>query len=167
MENKELERVSAENETRKHIDTVQMIMVILTNRLVIRALEHDKSKLDDAELDILAEYTPKLKGTTYGSDEYKRHLAAMKPMLDHHYAANRHHPEHFKHGVNDMNLLDLIEMICDWKAATLRHADGDIKQSLEINAERFGISGQLLRILENTVKTIESNWPVTWGLEKS
>ena len=31
---------------------------------------------------------------TYGSDEYKACLTEMKPALDHHYAANRHHPEH-------------------------------------------------------------------------
>lgn len=39
----------------------------------------------------------------------------------------------------------------DWKAATERHADGDILKSLEINRVRFGISDQLAQILQNTV----------------
>lgn len=56
--------------------------------------------------------------------------------------------------INGMNLFDLIEMIVDWYAATKRHNDGDIHKSLEINKERFGISDQLQRILENTVPWI-------------
>ena len=55
-----------------------------------------------------------------------------------------------------MNLIDLLEMICDWKAATLRHDDGDIYKSLEINHQRFGYSYQLHHILKNTVDWIEA-----------
>lgn len=59
-----------------------------------------------------------------------------------------------KRGINSMNLVDLIEMICDWKAAGMRHADGDIFRSLEINKERFGMSDQLFEILKNTAEFI-------------
>ncbi len=58
---------------------------------------HDRSKTESPEVECFDEYTPKLKGATYGSDEYKQWLAEMKPALDHHYAANRHHPEHRAH----------------------------------------------------------------------
>lgn len=58
-------------------------------------------------------------------------------------------------GVYGMNLIDLVEMLADWKAASLRHADGYIMTSLEINKARFGISDQLARILENTVRMME------------
>ena len=51
-----------------------------------------------------------------------------------------------------MTLVDLVEMLCDWAAATERHADGDIIKSLEINGERFGMTEQLATILENTVR---------------
>jgi hypothetical protein len=59
-------------------------------------------------------------------------------------------------GINGMTLIDLIEMLCDWKAAGLRHADGDIFRSIEINKERFGISEQLTQILENTAEFLNS-----------
>lgn len=59
-------------------------------------------------------------------------------------------------GVAGMSLLDLIEMLCDWKAATERHNDGSIARSLKINRERFNISDQLQSILENTAR--ELNW---------
>jgi hypothetical protein len=49
-----------------------------------------------------------------------------------------------------MNLIDLVEMLCDWKAASERHNDGNIRKSIEINASRFTISPQLVKILENT-----------------
>lgn len=120
----------------------------------MRAGEHDMSKLSSPEIEIFVEYTPKLAGSTYGSEEYKRFLTEMKPALDHHYAVNRHHPEHFDNGVNDMNLLDLLEMLCDWKAATMRHNDGDIVKSIEYNKDRFGLSDQLTQILMNSVNLL-------------
>ncbi|MEV6494393.1 DUF5662 family protein, partial [Actinoplanes sp. NPDC051633] len=89
-------------------------------------------------------------GRTYGSDEYKGSLEAMGEGLKHHYA--RHHPEHFPNGVNDMTLVVLVEMLADWKAATERHDDGNLRQSLEIQRERFGISDQLLAVLYNTAE---------------
>jgi DNA-binding response OmpR family regulator len=54
-------------------------------------------------------------------------------------------------GLNGMDLLDLMEMMADWKASTLRNKDGDISKSLEINKKRFGISDQLFDILNNTI----------------
>lgn len=57
-------------------------------------------------------------------------------------------------GANGMSLLDLIEMLCDWKAATERHTDGDLRKSLEINKTRFGLSDQLHSILTNTAKEL-------------
>jgi hypothetical protein len=116
-----------------------------------RAATHDESKLGPVEKPIFDEFTPKLKDCTYGSDEYKQYLEHMKVALDHHYANNQHHPEFWENGVNDMDLIDLIEMIFDWKAASERHADGDIMKSIKINQKRFGLSDQLVRILENTV----------------
>ncbi len=59
-------------------------------------------------------------------------------------------------GINGMSLLDLIEMLCDWKAAGERHADGSMERSLTINRERFKISPQLQSILENTAR--EMGW---------
>jgi hypothetical protein len=45
-------------------------------------------------------------------------------------------------------------MFCDWKAATQRMHDGNIRKSLEINKERFEMSEQLYKIFENTVKEL-------------
>jgi hypothetical protein len=140
--------------TYEHIHEVRCRMARAIHDLIERQKDHDLSKLDSPEVEIFDEYTPKLAGSTYGSDEYRSYLAGMKPALDHHYAANSHHPEHFPDGIRGMSLLDLLEMLCDWKAATLRHRDGDIRRSIEINQGRFGYSDELKQILLNTLAVI-------------
>lgn len=143
------------NETRKHIANVVKFANVFISLLQKRALEHDVSKTESPELELFTEYTDKLSSCTYGSEEYKQFLEHLKPALEHHYARNRHHPEHWKNGINDMDLVDIVEMFCDWKAATLRHNDGNILKSIEHNAKRFGISEQLAKIFENTAKLFE------------
>jgi hypothetical protein len=144
-------------ETIEHIRNVQNTIVGMINKIAERALLHDLSKIQPGELEYFDIYTPKLKGCTYGSDEYKQFLKELKPALDHHYAANRHHPEHFENGIRGMNLVDLVEMFCDWYAASKRHNDGDIMKSIAINQERFGYSDDLKAILENTFRDILEN----------
>ena len=139
-------------DTATHINTVRVFLAAIIYRLEQRRLEHDASKLQSPEKEMYDEFTPKLRDMTYGNEEYKACLAAMGPALTHHYENNSHHPEHFRNGVNGMSLLDLIEMLCDWKAAGLRHANGNLSESLKINKERFHMSDQLAEIFENTVR---------------
>ena len=54
-----------------------------------------------------------------------------------------------------MSLLDLVEMLADWKAAGMSHANGNMDASMEIDRKRFGISDQLFEILSNTVREME------------
>lgn len=56
-----------------------------------------------------------------------------------------------RYTLRGMNLVDVLEMLCDWKAASIRHNDGDILKSLEIQKTRFGISDELYQILRNTI----------------
>lgn len=142
-------------ETQRHIERVRHYIKFFTDRLTQRGIDHDKCKLESPEVEVFAEYTPKLAETTYGSSEYNQNLERMKVALDHHYAHSRHHPEHFEKGINDMNLIDIIEMLSDWKASTERQHDGNILKSIERNAQRFGYDDQLKRILLNTVKLFE------------
>lgn len=147
-----MKKYDSREDTLKHINKVIELGTVLVDDLMFRLENHDKSKLIPEEKTIFDEYTPKLKHSTYGSEEYKKFLKNMGVALKHHYENNRHHPEHFKNGIKDMTLIDLIEMVSDWKAATLRHNDGNIIKSIEINQERFGYSDEIKNILLNTVK---------------
>ena len=142
-------------ETQKHIENVRKFIRIVTDKLTQRGVDHDRLKCESPEVEIFTEYTPKLAQSTYGSDEYNTFLKEMNAALQHHYANYRHHPEHFDKGINDMNLIDLVEMICDWKAATLRHNDGNLLKSVEVNAKRFGMDDQLKQIFINTAKVLD------------
>lgn len=139
-------------DTWQHIHTVQAYLRQIVTDLQGRAHAHDQSKLVSPEVEVFDEYTPKLKDSTYGSDEYKSFLVGMGEGLAHHYAANDHHPEHFYGGIHAMHLGQLIEMLCDWKAATMRHADGDLARSIEQNAERFGYGDEIKGLLWATAE---------------
>jgi hypothetical protein len=141
-------------DTWEHIHAVQTFMGRIIRRLELRAHGHDQSKLVAPEREVFDEFTPKLKDSTYGSEEYKAFLGGMGEGLAHHYAENDHHPEHFPNGVQDMDLLQVVEMLCDWKAATLRHADGNLRRSIAQNAERFGYGSELERLLLNTAVSL-------------
>lgn len=151
-----IEQRAERDETRKHIARVSSLVSKCIKELLNRAEDHDSSKLDSPEMEIFAEYTPKLRSLTFGSEEYKDCLKEMNIAIEHHYANNRHHPEHFRDGINDMNLIDILEMLCDCKAASERQDNGNIRTSLEKIATRFGIEPQLQRILENTVELLFS-----------
>lgn len=87
-------RIDSRIDTYRHIQTVQRFMGRAIVDLIRRQQEHDQSKLVSPEVEVFDEFTPKLAGSTYGSEEYRGYLAAMKPAIEHHNAANSHHPEH-------------------------------------------------------------------------
>ena len=142
-------------DTKAHIAKVGENMGIIFLEIARRIQDHDASKLVDPEKSTFDKVTPQLKGSTYGSDEYKAFLSDMKPSLEHHYAHNRHHPEHFTNGIHDMTLVDIIEMFCDWCAATERHDDGNIGKSIDINKKRFNFDEDLACIFANTSQTYQ------------
>lgn len=145
-------------DTLAHIDRVRNLLEVCEHNLYQRGQRHDQSKLEEPEKSGFDACTIKLKNIPYGTEEYKAALAELKPVLDHHYTHNSHHPEYYKNGVDGMSIFDLMEMLMDWKAATERMKDGgDIWRSLEINEKRFGLSPQLVNILRNTV--VEMGWP--------
>ncbi|MBA3825026.1 MAG: hypothetical protein H0X24_14160 [Ktedonobacterales bacterium] len=121
--------------------------------LIWRSATHDDSKFDPAEFDAYADNLPNFDKATYGTEEYRAALARIKPAIAHHYQANRHHPEHFSDGINGMNLLDVLEMVCDWMAAAQCNPGGTL--NLEQQRERFGIDPQLFAIIQHTVEYLE------------
>ena len=70
---------------------------------------------------------------------------------------NRQQAEHTS-SINEMNLFDLIEMLVDWIAASKRHDDGNIAESLRYNKNRFFMGDQLAQIFKNTVPWIEDEF---------
>lgn len=99
----------------KHIHKVRALLCKVIEELDSRARLHDQSKLESPEKEIFGEFTPELAKVEYDSPEYKALLVKVKPAIDHHYAKNRHHPESHAKGIDDMNLIDIMEMLLTGK----------------------------------------------------
>lgn len=140
-------------DTKKHIEIIQKVFNdVIIPELEKRAEEHDQSKLTSPEKETYDEYIPLLKDTKFGTPEYNKLRDEMaKKGTKHHFDVNRHHPEHFKHGIKDMTLIDVLEMVCDWYAAS-QCSDTGFLPGLKANKERFGMSDELETIIENTYK---------------
>ena len=87
----------------KHKKSVKDKLCFLANEIIKRGDTHDSSKLISPEISwlIMMDKEPKYK---YGSKEYFDKLDRWSCFFKHHYQNNRHHPDHFINGVEDMNL---------------------------------------------------------------
>src|SRR4029077_13152266 len=75
-------------DTLTHIGEVRARLEVAIARLRKRQELHDLSKRREPEKSIFDEMTPKLRGSTYGSEEYKGFLKQMGEALQHHYTHN-------------------------------------------------------------------------------
>ena|SRR6185437_4768035 len=138
----------------EHKRLVAQHLQSIANALFARAVLHDYSKFGPEEFDAYAGNLPYFEAAEYGSEEYKAACERIRPAMQHHVTSNRHHPEYFSDGVNGMNLIDLMEMVCDWLAASQR-VPGD-RLRLDLQQERFNIDPQLMRIISNTVDVLDN-----------
>jgi hypothetical protein len=134
-----------------HKQRVAGHMQTIANDLFRRATIHDNSKFSPEEFEAYEAAFPELQHYAYGTEEFKAALSKIKPAIQHHYASNDHHPEHFESGIEAMTLVQLIEMLCDWLAVSER-SQTSFLTGLEMNQERFHIDDQLAKVLKNTVE---------------
>ena len=128
-------------------------MVAFAARILYRAFWHDNSKLRQPELAVFADAPTGPYDTPYASPQYFENLEKLSQALLHHYAHNRHHPEHYDKGVSGMNLLDLVEMVSDWQATTNSHDGSNLRNIVTASQQRFGMSDDLSAILYNSMST--------------
>lgn len=141
----------AKGETLKHIGRVKALLFEFAGDLALRGFTHDASKLELVELGPLQEMQDLIDRegpAPFGTEEYRRRTALLGPMLEHHYANNSHHPEHYPNGIAGMDLLDLVEMFHDWKAASERGQDDAM--GITYCVQKYGIPPMLEAIFRNT-----------------
>lgn len=141
------------SKARKHRNIVSNLINLLIMELHKKAETHDQSKLESPEAEIFAYYPDFIEKSNYMSEEYKSLLKEYNSGIEHHFQNNSHHPEHFKNGINDMNLIEIIEMLCNWKANL---KDGEnIEDMIKKYKKIYRISNELTNILLNTVKLLD------------
>ncbi len=141
----------------KHKLRVFQLMAKLSQEVIKRGYEHDMTKFEPEELPHYVATIDEFDKHPFGTEGYKKAKESLGPSVLHHYKHNRHHPEHFPKGVEDMNLVDVLEMLCDWKSATLNHPEnpGDLGKSIQMLGQKYKISPQLCQIIYNTARDYE------------
>lgn len=135
---------------KQHILRVQEKLQVIIQILEKRSKNHDRSKLEEPEFSLWKEMDSEPK-YEFNSLEYFEKQKKFRKVFELHYKNNRHHPEYHQNGVNDMNLVDLLEFLID---SISYKEDIRISEALRIceeQAARFQISEQLTQVLKNTV----------------
>lgn len=125
-----------------HRERVKDLCFEFAEALKERGLSHDLSKETD---EIEAKGFSVIESAPYGTQAYVENLEKIKESVFRHYENNRHHPEHFKDGIRGMNLLDLVEMVMDWKSF------GDAETHFLTQVKRFNIGEDLASIIKNSL----------------
>ena len=135
-----------------HSSKVSELLTQISKDLDQRGCVHDRSKLQAIEFEAFVKTRPKFKKANYGSKEYKECCEQIKLALEHHYKHNRHHPEFHEDGFEGMNLLDILEMLADWKAANERNPDLPFKESLTISFKKYNIPENMQKHIKATAE---------------
>lgn len=154
-----------EADTRKHQQLVAEGMVACAKRLLDRAMVHDASKFSEVERAAYVDPVWELntREVAYGSDEYKELTAKMGIGWEHHKAHNTHHPENAFYVRPEfagdpfaaMDLFDLMEMLCDWIAASKRRGNCPTLPIAKYVEDKW-LCHQLECILRNTLGILTS-----------
>lgn len=151
MGKEKFQQISTEEYVNSHINRVQKWIGKFSTILFIRGVNHDKSKLCEPELSLWKEMDEEPR-YPYGTLKYKEKLNRYKEVFQQHYKHNKHHPEHWSGYYCDMDLMDVIEMLCDWLGykddITLKEAEILVNQQ----CERYGFNDTFRHLLYNTLK---------------
>ena len=149
MEDPKFENVDAINLLRvymSHCRFVRRGLDKIRTELSERAERHDDSKLFADEFGGFSRISAHARKHAYGSPEYRQGLKDEKSVINLHYQRNSHHPEY--HGeprpmdiaAIEMGFLDIIEMVCDWRAAYLAYGSkGAWGENIEKQKERYKV----------------------------
>lgn len=133
METQTMPETDSRPDTLAHIERVQTLIQTAINNLSRRAVNHDLSKLEEPEKSAFDRLKAlSLSNMVYGSEEYRAALRAEKPAINHHYAANSHHPE-FYPKLPESTTSNMLRSAANEMEATAKAAIGSAGQG-EINA---------------------------------
>lgn len=142
--------LDTESYIKSHINRVRQKIYVLINGLNERAINHDKSKLEEPEFSLWKKMDQEPR-YPYGSPEYKDKVKRYSKLFDMHYEKNPHHPEHFQNGISDMTIIDLAEMMCDWISYKDNIRVTEAIEIVEKQSARFGYSDEIKNLLINTL----------------
>ena len=145
-----MEQIDTEEYIKGHISRVRKHMNTFVQLLLKRAINHDRSKLEEPELSWWKEMDKEPR-YPYGSEEYKQKIKRWDKVFKHHYKYNRHHPEHYEYGISEMTLVDIVEMMCDWLGYKDTIAISEALKVCDEQMKRYDIPDDIRQIIFNTL----------------
>ena len=145
-----MEQIDTEEYIKGHISRVRKHMNTFVQLLLKRAINHDKSKLEEPELSWWKEMDKEPR-YPYGSEEYKQKIKRWDKVFKHHYKYNRHHPEHYEYGISEMTLVDIVEMMCDWLGYKDTIAISEALKVCDEQMKRYDIPDDIRQVIFNTL----------------
>jgi hypothetical protein len=136
--------------TNKHIGNIKKILDYIKEQINDRGNNHDKSKFNKNEIDgwILGSNLEQL---DKNSDEYNQAKKLYDNAYKIHHKQNRHHPEYFKHGFSDMNVVDVVEIIADWMMDAVEE-NKSFEQIVNEKQKEFNFDNAIRNLLINSAK---------------
>jgi len=136
-----------------HSSEVSENLEVFSSELRKRGLAHDRTKFQSFEFDRFLSGWEDFKKTDYGTEKYNESPDKVTEAREHHHENNRHHVGFYENGVEGMNLIDVLEMLSDWKAAARRSPNLNLEQTLDKAFDLYGIKDEQLRkVILNTFK---------------
>lgn len=145
-----MEQIDTEDYIKGHISRVRKHINTFIQLLIRRSINHDKSKLEEPELSWWKQMDQEPR-YPYGSEEYKEKTKRWDKVFKHHYQYNRHHPEFYENGINDMTLVDIVEMMCDWLGYKQTISITEAMNVCDEQMKRYNIANELRQVIFNTL----------------
>ena len=144
----------------KHQNAVKRWLAHFSMILQSRAIKHDESKLQEPEYSLWKKMDEEPR-YPYGTKEYSSKLKRWQHLFKLHWKdkRNRHHPEHFVSPVAEMDLMDMIEMLCDWLGYKETVSYSEASKLVDNQCKRFNFPEEFKSLLLNTL----TNYFVTFG----
>ena len=133
---------------------VQDKLSTVARELISRGRHHDNSTLGSPELEIYHRHFNEYRMYKFGDPRRDEVMNHMAEAIGHHFQYNDHHPEHFDNGINDMNLIQLMQFtaaIMSWS----EQEQVDIFELLPIIRDKCGMSDQVYQLIQNTITEIK------------
>lgn len=137
----------------RHKNEINILTHHFITLLLTQINTHDDSKLEEPEISLFSKNIEDFSNTNeYLSQDYNKLLQDINDAKEQHYVNNRHHPEHFENGVDNMTLIDVIDMLLDWLCSNVIYKNNieEIEKMIRKQQKRFNLSDQLTKILINT-----------------
>lgn len=143
----EIEKVLAFNKDQiEHVELVQRQVFEFCIKIMMSAIEHDKSKFDRLEYEGFINSRDSLRSSADGQDEeYQKHFKTE--AIQHHVLNNPHHPEYWDARGEKMPVHEAISMFFDWRSRCIAKG-GDMESFWPYNIAKLKKQPHALSIVE-------------------